>query len=473
MLVAIYVEDALRPDHMSCYGYSRKTTPNIERFCNDSVVFENAYAQSTWTRTSAASMLSSYYPTVLGMEGINSMFRPLTPTLSTVLRRNGFYTLGISANPNVSSYYGFDYGFNKFIDLFLEKNIKKSYVSTPQREKVDRIKNNHIVFPYGEAINNYLKSILKKKLEENKNVFLFVWAIDTHEPFNPPHEFRKFSHQNKRKYISVSQYKKLKSLEDRKELVNLYDDEVFYADNCFGEFIQILKELEVYDESLVVFTSDHGQMLLEHGLISHGHIPYEQALRIPLIIKFPYKEYSKRIKNRVGLIDLFPTVLDFLRLKSLFPLSLDGKSLMSIIRGEDCILHENLFSDTKSWHMQAGFYSVTSSDNWKYIIVIPPEKNIKYYQEMIHHFTAIENMLDFLRNPLYFIKRQVRSKKEFLFDLSTDIFETHDLSRQEPEKLRMMRNTWKRWYLLQKYRKLALTKINKKIMIVKNKLKRN
>ena len=467
MILIIYVQDALRADHMSCYGYFRKTTPHIEKFCEESVVFTRAYAQSTWTRTSATTLLTSLYPSVLGIEGIDSVFPSVCPTLPAILRRAGFYTIGLSANPNISSYYGYARGFNKFIDLFLSKNLKKiSYSSTPRREKVERIKSRRIVFPRGEEINNYLKSNLKELIKYKKNLFIFIWALDTHEPFNPP--YRKFSIHNKRKEISVRDFRKLKTKEDRKELINLYDDEILYVDYCFNEFIEILKEHSIYDDSLIIFTSDHGQLLLEHGMIGHGHIPYEPTLRIPLIIKFPYQKFKAKVNEPVGLIDILPTIIDVLKLKYSFPVKIEGISLISLIRKEIKI-YRDLFSETKSWNVQAKFYSLLS-DDWKYILVLPPNRNIKYYKEILKHFIAIENIIDFIDNPTYYIKRVVNKKKEMLFNIKIDPFESKDLSIEKLNILKIMRKKMLKWLLIQQKKKKKLQNISQKIHKIKAKL---
>ena len=445
MIIILYVVDALRPDHMSCYGYRRKTTSNIDDLCKSSVQFNNAYAQSTWTRTSAVSLLTSMYPSTVGVSHIGDVLPPDIPIMSSTLREN-FMTYGISAQPNVSSYYGFSRGFDRFIDLFLYRNIKCSGYSTAAREKVTEVESRVISFPRGEEINKFLFRELQKAKQKNENAFFFCWNNDVHTPLHPLPDHVRFSAGNRRETITHADQRHLRTLEDKEDLINLYDDEVSYVDYCFGNLMQRLKDLDLFEESLIILTSDHGQLLLEHGLIGHGYIPYEELIRIPLIIKLPNQSFRNQVNGTVGLIDVFPTLLELLDIPQNWRLHPDGKSVLPLIKDGSKEWARDIFSDTKSWNVQSTFYSVKSG-KWKYIKCIPPEKDLSFFKEVAFYFLHFDNLVEFMENPSYFLRRRVTKENELLFNLEDDPLEKESLSNSVRSILTKMRRKWKSWFM--------------------------
>ena len=124
MNVLIYVLDCLRKDHLTVYGYSRETAPNISQLAMEGVIFDKAFSQATWTRPSAGSMLTGCYPTVHGAVTMQDCLSNKVPTLPSLLQNIGYGTAGFFANAQVSSFVGFNRGFEFYVDLFKEKEIE-------------------------------------------------------------------------------------------------------------------------------------------------------------------------------------------------------------------------------------------------------------------------------------------------------------------------------------------------------------
>ena len=123
MVIILYVMDSLRPDFLSCYGHRRETSPNIDSLAQDGVVFLNAFAQSTWTRASAASILTSLYPSVHGVLTLQDHFNSELDTLQGHLHSRGFETLAFTTMKNRSPYFGYHQGFEEFVEVIRQVGL--------------------------------------------------------------------------------------------------------------------------------------------------------------------------------------------------------------------------------------------------------------------------------------------------------------------------------------------------------------
>jgi hypothetical protein len=214
------------------------------------------------------------------------------PTLAECLQQAGFATVGFNANFRIAAEYGFDRGFDHYFDL-------STGIYAGEQDKV----------PPSDYINECVVSHLENMKAEK--VFIAIWAMDTHIPFDPPSDMVSRFLRNKNKEVTGTAEAVLlaNTQLDFENLIDLYDAEICRNDQQIGILIEHLKSRGEWDKTTFVLTADHGEMFLEHGhFIAHGGPPYRELTHVPLIIRIPGMPPS-RSDRMCGLIDLMPTVL--------------------------------------------------------------------------------------------------------------------------------------------------------------------
>jgi arylsulfatase A-like enzyme len=374
MIVIVYVADSLRPDFLGCYGFHKNTSPNIDKIAEDGVVFDNCFAQSTWTRSSGASILTSTYPSVHKVITINDVLLPKIPTLPTLLKRR-FKNIAVSAMGNISPGFGFDLNFDHFVELYKEDTVIKKRV-TFENKKFWRshFKSDFVSIATSEDANEALLPLLEKYIDEN--VFVMIWSIDTHNPFfHREPELVQFSKEIKpvfwdEDFLHRKIYNKIMRAGMIEQRKLLYEDMIYYNDYYIGVLINRLKKLGQYNRALFIITSDHGEGFGEHGQLAHAGIPYDEQIRVPLIIKFPMAKNRQRIGSLVQHIDIMPTILEYLGLERND--MAQGKSLIQLISGRKKRINNITFSETKLSNNFPKYISLRT-DNYKYIKIENPE----------------------------------------------------------------------------------------------------
>jgi len=341
--------DALRYDHLGCYGYHRDTSPNIDALAASGVKFLQAISNGGNTPQAFPAILASALP--LSQE---SWIRPLSRSnvmLAEVLKEAGYQTAAFHSNPFLSQFCGYNRGFDTFEDTLRDVSPRGIRLRLRQWKSPDtlvgriRIKVGRILGPVihrvvGKAIINASEMTAKATfwLEANQGKF-FLWLhyMDVHAPYLPPSKYvRYFSDQPaSRREMHTLRYKtKSKpgqlSPSEVETLICLYDAEVRYADEAIGV---LLRKLGNYSSNTVIIvTADHGEEFGEHGNFGHQSV-YEGTLRVPLIITGPGINGGISVRQQVGLIDLAPTILNIAGLDS--PRSFHGKSLLPLIEGKE------------------------------------------------------------------------------------------------------------------------------------------
>ncbi len=296
--------DTLRADHLGAYGYPRDTSPNIDALARQGVVFENAVAQANWTLPSHMSLLTSQVPAVHGVRTVRQRLDPAKVTLAEILKNAGYTTVGITGGYNVDARFGFAQGFDeytgdKFYHLMLEEKVK-----------------------YGQGVRlSYLLPDVIDLLSRPaaRPFFLFLHFWDTHAPYMPhegyierfpsrAEEPEVFTHQM---VLELRRHPEKAGPEMRERIAALYDNEIRYADHYLGVVFRTLRERGLREDTIVVLTSDHGDEMLEHGLIGHGVGLYEPEVHVPLIVTYPRKlAGNKRIASVARSIDIPVTILE-------------------------------------------------------------------------------------------------------------------------------------------------------------------
>ena len=259
--------DTIRADHLSSYGYQHKTTPRIDAFAENAVLFENCFANIPLTLPSHATMLTGLIPPSHGVQDNLSMsLSDSVLTLPEILQTQGYATYGIISADVLNKRYGLDQGFDVYNDTFEDETSKAEMV--PQR------------------FADQTASHAMKWLQENqdKKKFMFIHFYDPHTDYTPPAPFDK-------------QFKRP------------YDGEIAFVDHCIGQIIDKLESLGLYDDSLIIITGDHAELLGEHGETTHGFFIYHNVLRVPLIVKPAGHSRSVKVADNTSLIDIAPTIL--------------------------------------------------------------------------------------------------------------------------------------------------------------------
>jgi arylsulfatase A-like enzyme len=318
--------DTLRADHLSCYGYARRTSPRIDALAKEGVLFEQVVAAAPWTLPSYGSLFTACTPAV-HRAGVNAaheerfgrdedtskeeleILRTDLPTLAERLGAGGFASAGFQANSFLRAKNGVDRGFDRWVFYQYHAPVGVDLA-------LDWIES-HTSAPW----------------------FCFLHVMDVHQPYVPPPPFdRKFS---ERSFTDVEGYPPaIDSLRAQRPddamvrlLLDEYDGAIAYTDQEVGRLLDRLQAQGLLDSTLVVVHADHGEEFWEHGGYEHGHTEYSELLRVPLILRLPGRlAAGKRVGARVRLIDLMPTVLDLLHLPPAN--GIEGKSLLSLIDGK-------------------------------------------------------------------------------------------------------------------------------------------
>lgn len=310
------VLDALNAKHLSCYGYPFKTTPNIDTLASEGIQFNHAYTQGVNTNISLASMFTSLYPETTRVWGYRLQLDEKAETIAEILEKHKMQTTVISDHIGLE--------LSNLLQGFVEKILLE-----------------------GDVIKGRT-SFYRKTLDYFNNLspspagnFVYIHFMSPHSPYLPPEPYRSLFDKDYKGSIRGTQ-KTLQDINkgkfsiterDIQHLRALYDGNLNYVDHMLGEIFKTLQYKDLYDDSLIIITSDHGEGLLEHGYLFHNPYVYEESIHVPLILKFP-KSYNigpRKIETLVELIDLYPTILDYIGIEYQ-PNLIQGKSLIPLMK---------------------------------------------------------------------------------------------------------------------------------------------
>jgi arylsulfatase A-like enzyme len=290
--------DTLRPDRMSCYQYRRPTTPRLDRWVHEhGVLYLDALAPSSWTLPSTASMFTGLAPPQHRIRSPESKLEANTPSLATYLRAAGYETYSfVASSPFFRMGYGFDQGF----DL------------NDSSGKIERW-------------TDPLEIIRNRRSERPLFVFLHTYMVHAPYRFDPRFlddtedrgrsrfEGEAITYQN-----CITPYSDGKldlSDADKHYITALYDAGVARMDEVAGRFLEQLEEALDGQPALAFVTADHGEEFWEHQGMGHGHSLHNELLRVPLLVRFPEPRDDPVSKDPVTLLDIVPTVLDYVGLE--------------------------------------------------------------------------------------------------------------------------------------------------------------
>jgi len=311
-------------------------------------------------------------------------------SIAEVMAKEGYSTAAFHTNPLLSSAYNYHRGFDTFYDSigsnisFLKYDIKKKLGNLVLERKELEILFSFIMklsnlfqvkrpykVPYDRAEILTRKAINWLRGRSNR-FFIWIHYVDPHYPWIPPHNYfpsRSVSIEESiklwRKMVTSQLDPSSLSNEELKKMITLYDSEIRYVDYAIGNLFYELRKEGLYDNSLVIVTSDHGEEFKEHGDIDHKPKLYEELIHVPLVIKFPNGLYGGTIVNDlVSLIDLAPTIVDCLGINK--PKKWVGSSLFPLLEGRKGSKREGVISEAK---IKQGHNIISyRTKRWKYIL---------------------------------------------------------------------------------------------------------
>jgi arylsulfatase A-like enzyme len=358
--IIIVMLDTARWDRLSCYGYSKKTTPNIDRIAEKGLRFTKAIASSPYTSPSHASLFTGAYPSSHGVKGDNRFLVANNLTLAEVLQKAGYHTVGVVSNVNLLSLFGFDQGFDIYDDTPVwSRNILDYWYQWSLLGQ--------FFYKFKSITFKPLMGIGQKIVEENsarvtnrrifdalrvkhpKPLFLFVNYIDPHFPYLPPSDHRyAFSREYDGwlKHIDQQELCRLLMVQgklvsedtwnlprygpiktrDWEYLSTQYDEEMVYLDQHVGELHTFLEQNEYLKNFILIILSDHGEHFGEHTLALHANSLYESLVHIPLIVVASGNVTPGERDQYVSLVDIPATVLSYA-----------GIPVPNLLRGSDIL----------------------------------------------------------------------------------------------------------------------------------------
>jgi arylsulfatase A-like enzyme len=333
--------DTLRRDAVGVYDPRQASrTISLDRFASGATLFTRAYSVSPWTTPSHYSLLSGRYPSRHGLDrafGVNSEAYAEVETLAQLLGRAGYVTMAIASDHSLDPRYGFDKGFDEFLD----NQVRDA-----------------------EPLMGSLKKFLQSHTEDE--FFLFFHSYDPHAPLAVRNGSAADAVKGHGTEIAYKDFlgRPPATEVERSMVRELYGEAVADYDARFGRILGMLDDYGVLENSVIVFTSDHGEELFDHGVYMHGHALYEELLRVPLIIKFPKgSHFPPRYEKLTGLIDVAPTLLDYLGIP--VPANLDGRSVLSGLNGAAEEPRRYLLAEALAWGPER---KAVVTDRYKYIV---------------------------------------------------------------------------------------------------------
>lgn len=326
--VVVISVDTLRADHLPVYGYRGVQTPALDALARDSIVFTNAYSNVPLTLPSHAALLTGLLPFENGVrDNIGFRLDPARRTLATLLQSASYATGAAVSSYVLRADRGLAAGFDYYDD---------SMPANPTRERAG-MESAAALAKWGGAVRD-------------RPLFLFLHIYEPHAPYTPPEPFAS-------RYASAP-----------------YDGEIAAADAAVGSFVDFLRHAGLYDRAILVFLSDHGEGLGDHGEEEHGVFLYREALRVPLFLKRPGSAGAgQRISAPVSLTDVVPTVLSLLSIP--VPSDLHGLPLTSLSAGS-AATDRRIYSETLYPRLSLGWSDLASLTDARYHYIHAPRPEL-------------------------------------------------------------------------------------------------
>lgn len=419
--------DTLRADALGVYSSDARETPHLDALAADSVVFDNAFSSSSWTYPALSSMMTGLSPWTHLTIKISKSLSKEVETLAESLSNAGYFAQAIGSNPLLIPVLNLNQGFADY-DFYPRS---RPFGTFPTRIFNFLFKGYFRV----DANTEELATIAINWIDENarNNFFLWLHFFDPHGPYEPPEEFypegipENFDFTGEglgRSLVRTQAHWSPSVLEDanyepssKKDWIRaLYLAEVRYVDDNVGRLVETLKDRGLYEDTLIIVTSDHGEEFWDHGLWGHGHTLYNETIRVPLLIKMPGSAVKGRRDEYVTTQSIAATICELLRIDS--PVDqYEAGSLAELLKDKrDAYDEKPIFSmgllygkNQESVIVDGNKYSRTAdrAERWLFDLKAdPPEK--------ISLVTREPELSDSLDQLLNYQVRQARARRRAL-----------------------------------------------------------
>jgi arylsulfatase A-like enzyme len=385
--VVLVSVDTLRADHLGCYGYPSPTSPFVDSLARKGVVFEKAFAQTSWTLPSHMSILTSRYPHSHQVQTLRDALPESVMTLAEVLQNEGYFTSAFVSWVFVGKQFGFGQGFEQFEEL------------VPPRDRVDEGSRHTI------KASDFVDRVLSwAPSDPSQPFFLFLHLMDPHTHYAPPIAHARLfdpelnqtdsgTYDSLKKFIKGLSPESLSINEQElRRVAALYDGEIHYVDSQLKRLFRFLQSRGLLENTLVVFTSDHGEEFNDHGSMEgHGWTLYDEVIRIPLIMRFPENQHGgKRVSSLVQSIDIAPTVLSYVGIDP--PAEFEGRNLLPLVRGV-----EGREGEASSFSLLSRFNQKWAIRTDRYKLVFTRDTKVNFFNVPV---TPGFELYDLARDPL-------------------------------------------------------------------------
>jgi len=310
--VILITIDTLRADAVSSYGSQSVKTPNIDGLSKDGVLFKNAYSSAPWTLPAVASIMTGLPPATHMTTTASSKLPGKFKTTAEYMLDSGYYTGAIVKNIFLHPEYNIDQGFIDYYHYPKSNKYVRSFGSALINIAINKKLRDDVTT---EDITDLSINWLKEN--SDKDFFLWVHYFDPHQPYAPPEVYMADKSKpptrigmefNGAKHIRSGHF--VPTVREREWIRELYEAEVRYVDDNLGRLLESLKRSGLYEDSLIILTSDHGEEFWDHGGFEHGHALYNEVIHVPLIIKLPGENQAGEESMRVSTQSLMRTILD-------------------------------------------------------------------------------------------------------------------------------------------------------------------
>lgn len=324
--VLILVIDTARAQSLSCYGYDRPTSPNLDALAADSVLYEEAIAPGCWSLPSQMSILTGLFPSKHGAHELHLTYPHHYPTLPEVLREAGYATFGVSPNSWMSDEFGTTHGFDVYLKMWQYWRTLPATAEARSRplirlaHRLNSFYTRHL-FPRRNRAKHVNQAVYNLLDNVQEPFFGYVIYWDMHLPY---HAYKRHAERWLPPGVSIDQAQRINRNHlayhiDQKSMTEMdfeilracYDGAMASIDEEIGNLVNALKQQGMLDRTLLIITSDHGENIGDHGLMSHAYSLHDTLIHVPLLIRYPELfPRGERVTSHVQLTDLFPTILD-------------------------------------------------------------------------------------------------------------------------------------------------------------------
>lgn len=428
--VILIVVDTLGIDYCGYYNGGSSNTPNIDNLAQKGVNFTQAYATSSWTKPSIASILTSYMPSRHKVTRLDHSLSQDINTLPEYLQNKGFKTQGIVSHTLIGEKFGFSQGFQGYVQI--NKDVKSGA---------------HWPILSRKVTDKSIEWIDNQTGKDNSRFFLFVHYFDPHYVYRHHEQFDLTSQYDGdlkpgMKFFNLVKIKDSFLQKDIDYLAGLYKEEIQYTDHHIGRLISYLEQIDIAKNTLVIFVADHGEEFMERGSLGHGQTLYNEVIHIPFIFYLPGVLVPHSVDDTVSQLDIMPTLLSLAH-KPLIDPDWEGISLLSYFkRSKEPEMNRHIFSEVSLPFGE--YFSKLSSDkravihkDHKLIFDIPTNSwemyNLDVDPEEIHN--TVKNKTERYSELSDKIREYIETEKEINRSKSAPIIK---LSPKEIKQLKSL-----------------------------------